>query len=149
MGECSETGPFPSFPRRGGRAAAGVVSKMPRVAAPYRCSRRAVLRPQTKVARAPFPPLPPLNPHTLHHYIRNRPISPCGWGFSDLLDDIHTFDDFPEDGMFAIQMRCRHQGDKELAAVRVRAGVGHGQNSLPAVFQLRMDLVGELIPRPA
>jgi len=32
----------------------GVVSNMPRAAAPYRCSRRAVFRPQRIAVRAPF-----------------------------------------------------------------------------------------------
>lgn len=36
--------------------------------------------------------------------------------------------------MFVIQPRRRRAGDEELAAVRVRAGVGHGEYSRAGVF---------------
>src|SRR5215471_7216392 len=65
--------PFPSFPRRGGRAAAGVVSSTSRAAAPFGCPRvarsflslclicglTACSTPAPKAVRVTAPPTPP------------------------------------------------------------------------------------------
>ena len=47
--------------------------------------------------------------------------------FGDLVGDVLAFDDFAEDGVIAGEPGRWRDGDKELAAVGVRAGVGHGQ----------------------
>jgi hypothetical protein len=59
--------------------------------------------------------------------------------FRDFLNDIHSADHFSEygvaavfgfvSGMIEIQEICWHDSDEKLAAVRVRPGVGHRQNS--------------------
>ena len=61
----------------------------------------------------------------------------------NLIDHILTGDDMAEDGMLAVQPGGRHMGDEELAAVGVRAGVGHGEDAGAGVGQARVDLVGE------
>ena len=53
----------------------------------------------------------------------------------DRVDHVHTFDDLAEDGVLAIEPRRSDVGDEELAAVGVRAGVGHRQDAGPIVPQ--------------
>lgn len=48
-----------------------------------------------------------------------------------------------EHGVLAVQVRSGVEGDEELAAVGVRAAVGHAHHALPAVRQARMELVRE------
>ena len=67
----------------------------------------------------------------------------------DLIDDILSGHHMTEDRMFAVQMRGRHMGDEELAAVGVGAGVGHGEDAGARMLQGRIDLVGEGVARTA
>src|SRR4029077_6189269 len=50
-----------------------------------------------------------------------------------------------EDLVFAVERRGRHHRDKELRAVRARAGVGHREQIWAIEDQLGMELVAELI----
>ena len=50
-----------------------------------------------------------------------------GGHLGDLFDDVVAFDDFTEDGVLAGEPACVGDGDEELAAVGVGAGVGHGE----------------------
>ena len=57
--------------------------------------------------------------------------------------------DLAEDGVLAVEVRGRPDGDEELRAVGVRAGVRHREQVRPVEGQLRVELVGELVARPA
>ena len=49
--------------------------------------------------------------------------------------------------MKAVEVRGRNVSDKELAAVGAWSGVGHRQNSRPAVAERRIEFVGEIVAR--
>src|SRR4030095_10897378 len=68
---------------------------------------------------------------------------------ADLPHDIHPFNHLAENGMAVVKMRRRRQRDEELAAVGVRAAVGHRQDAGLVVPQLRMKLVAERVSRSA
>jgi hypothetical protein len=51
--------------------------------------------------------------------------------------------------MLSIEVGSGPMGDKELAAVGFRPGIGHGQNSRPVVFKGRIELIRKLITRAA
>src|SRR4051812_24452532 len=53
--------------------------------------------------------------------------------------------DFPEGGVIAVQMFLWSNGDKKLAAVRIRAGISHRQNAGTVELQGRINLVFEFI----
>mmetsp|Transcript_72175 Transcript_72175/g.218320 ORF Transcript_72175/g.218320 Transcript_72175/m.218320 type:complete len:230 (+) Transcript_72175:1499-2188(+) len=66
---------------------------------------------------------------------------------SDRVDNLHTLDDLPEDGVLALRARVEpvqevvvHHVHEELAATCVRASVGHGQRA-PLVADPRGVLV--------
>ena len=66
---------------------------------------------------------------------------------SDLLesvDDVGTFDDLAEDDVSSVEPWSRLEGDEELRAVGVGAGVGHGQEVGLRVGELEV-LVVELV----
>src|SRR2546430_2597223 len=68
----------------------------------------------------------------------------------DRVDDLLPAADLAEDGMLAIKPVGRDVGDEELAAVRVRTGVGHRQRpALVLAVLAGAQLVLELVPRPA
>ena len=46
--------------------------------------------------------------------------------------------------MLPIQPRRRRQRNKELARIRVRAGIGHGEDARACVFEVGVNLVDEL-----
>ena len=62
----------------------------------------------------------------------------------NLLENIHTLGDFTEYHMATIQPRRENGGDKELATIRVGAGIGHGQKSRCGVLELKV-LIGEFV----
>jgi PIN domain nuclease of toxin-antitoxin system len=62
----------------------------------------------------------------------------------DLLDKIHTLDNFAEDDMGTIQPRGNDSGDEELRSVGVLAGVGHGEQTRLSVLQVEV-LISELL----
>ena len=68
---------------------------------------------------------------------------------SNGVHDVLTLGHFTEDRVLAIQMRGRKVGDEELAAIRLRAGVRHAQDTRFAVLQRWVDLVFKLVARTA
>jgi len=78
------------------------------------------------------------NPHLLH-----RPISPPSLDTPQLLHNLHTIDHMSKDCVSSVQMPRGSQRDEELASIRVRAGIGHGENSGGRVRELGGDFVRE------
>ena len=66
----------------------------------------------------------------------------------DGVDHVHALDHLAEHGVLAVQPRVGHVGDEELAAVGVRAGVGHRQHAA-LVAQAVVGLVLEAVARAA
>jgi len=62
----------------------------------------------------------------------------------DLLDDIHSLCDLSKDHMLPIQPLGLGSAEEKLAAVGVRAGVCHGEDSWSSVLQLKV-LIRELV----
>lgn len=62
-----------------------------------------------------------------------------------LLDRLHTALDSSKDGMLPIQPGGGRERNKELAAIRVRPGIGHAEHAGAGVPQGRVDLVVELV----
>ena len=61
-------------------------------------------------------------------------------------DGVHhllALDHLAEHGVAVVQVRGGHMGDEELAAVRARAGVGHGEHARPVVAERLVELVRE------
>src|SRR5689334_78569 len=62
----------------------------------------------------------------LDHDRLDRPVPRAGLDALDLVDGVHPLDDLAEDGVLAVEPgRLLGGDDEELAAVRVRAAVGH------------------------
>lgn len=61
------------------------------------------------------------------------------------LHDAHAGPDAAEDGVLAVEPGRGGEGDEELGAVGVGAGVGHAQDAGAGVPQLGGDLVGEAV----
>src|SRR6185503_400076 len=87
--------------------------------------------------------------HLVDHHRRDRAVVLADRGRADLLDHVHALHDGAEDGVAPIEVRRRAERDEELAAVRVRTGIGHRKNAGAVVTQIRMELVRELVARPA
>merc|ERR1711875_178206 len=62
-----------------------------------------------------------------------------------LFDDIHARNNGAEDNVFAVQPGSFGRADKELTAISVGPGVGHGQDAWPSVREFEV-LVGEFGP---
>lgn len=62
----------------------------------------------------------------------------------DLVDNVHSLHHLAKHHVFAVQVRARHRGNKELRAVRVRTRIRHAQHSLFRVLQ-RERLVRKLL----
>ena len=62
-----------------------------------------------------------------------------------VLDDINSFDNSSEHGVFIIEPRSWNDGNKELRSVCIRSGVGHTHRVRPVVFERRMELVFKLV----
>ena len=85
-----------------------------------------------------------LDRHLVHHYVHDRPVA--GFrrlGLPDFPHHVHAFADFSEHRVVSVEMRRGRQGNEKLAAVRIRAGVGHREDAFGVVFELRMDFVGK------
>ena len=68
---------------------------------------------------------------------------------ADGVDDVLTFGDFTEDGVFAVEVWCGEVGDEELAAVGAGAGVGHGEDAGLVVFEGGDECVAKFVARAA
>src|SRR5579863_1745719 len=69
--------------------------------------------------------------------------------FGNFCGDVHAFDHFAEDGVFAIEPGRRRHGNEKLASVRAGSGIGHGEFSRFVVLQGFVKLVAEAIARVA
>src|SRR6266568_5510412 len=67
----------------------------------------------------------------------------------DLRDELVARHHLAEDGVTAVEVRDRGLGDEELRAVRVRAGVRHGEQPGAVELVVGADLVREAEARPA
>src|SRR5688572_2689368 len=67
----------------------------------------------------------------------------------DRVDDVLAAAHLAEDRVLAVEPVGRDVGDEELAAVGVRAGVGHAEAADLVLGLTGADLVGELVPRAA
>ncbi len=63
----------------------------------------------------------------------------------DLLDNVHAIDNRSENNMLSVKPCGLHSTQKELGAVGVGSGVGHGQDSRPGVLQFKV-LIWKLVP---
>ena len=80
----------------------------------------------------------------VHHYVHDRPVAGLRrFGLPDVPHDVHAFADLSEHGVVSVEMRRGRQRNEKLAAVRIRAGVGHREDAFGVVFELRMDFVGK------
>lgn len=66
-----------------------------------------------------------------------------GAALLESLDDVHALDDLAKDAVLAIEPWAWDSGDEELAAVRVRTSVGHGEHARNGVLLLEV-LISEL-----
>src|SRR6266511_3113207 len=86
----------------------------------------------------------------LDDYVLSRPVLGTRRSGRDGLDHVHPFDHLAEDRVLAVQPRRGGDGDEELRPVRVRPGVGHGQEAGAVERRsVRRALVLELIPEAA
>src|SRR6266508_878232 len=86
----------------------------------------------------------------LDDYVLSRPVLGTRRSGRDGLDHVHPFDHLAEDRVLAVQPRRGGDGDEELRPVRVRPGVGHGQEAGAVERRsVRRALVLELIPGAA
>lgn len=63
----------------------------------------------------------------------------------DGVDDVLSFGRFTEDGVLAVEVRGGAMSDEELGAVRVGAGVGHGEHAGLVVAAVCLALALELV----
>ena len=69
----------------------------------------------------------------------------AGVALGDSVEHVHALDHLTKHGVMVVQVRCGDVGDEELAAIRVRAGIGHRQDAGAAVAQGGMEFIGKLI----
>ena len=60
----------------------------------------------------------------------------------DRVDRVHALGDLAEDGVLAVEPIGLDVGDVELAAVRVRSGIGHGEGTY---LVLKPFIAGEFV----
>src|SRR5271157_50300 len=63
----------------------------------------------------------------------------------DLLDYVVALDHFAKHAVFIVEVRGGGRGDKELAAVGIGSGIGHGEDAGLGVLEIGMELVGEFV----
>src|SRR5688572_11830237 len=63
----------------------------------------------------------------------------------DAVDHIHTFDHLTKNSMQTVQMWRRIVGNKELAAICIRARICHGEQAGSIESQARVNLILELV----
>src|SRR3954447_10351910 len=86
--------------------------------------------------------------HGLNDDILDGTILRAGPRAANLADDIHPVNDFAEDAVTVVEVRCRPERNEELAAIGVGTAIRHRQNAGLAVTQRRMKLVCEIVPGP-
>ena len=70
-----------------------------------------------------------------------------GIALGDGIDDVLTFGDFTEYGVFAIEMWSRSVGHEELGTVGIRTSVGHGEDTCFFMFEVWLALTLKLVAR--
>lgn len=68
---------------------------------------------------------------------------------ADTFDDIVIFDDLAENRMMVLEPRRRDNSHKELGAARVRAGIGHSQDTGFAEIKARTKFIRDRLLRAA
>ncbi|VTR63991.1 conserved hypothetical protein [Desulfosarcina cetonica] len=68
---------------------------------------------------------------------------------ADLHDHIQPLGDLAENRVTVVQMGGGPQSHEKLAAVGPRTGVGHGENARAVVLEIGVELILELVARPA
>src|ERR1700719_5387718 len=68
-----------------------------------------------------------LDTHVLQSNRRPRTITRIARQLGDLVGHVLALDDFTKNGVTLIEPGRRRHGNKKLAAIRVRPGVGHGE----------------------
>ena len=66
-----------------------------------------------------------------------------------LVNDILAADNLSKNRVLSVKPSCRSDSDKELASIRSRSRVGHGQNALLFKSVFAYNLVGESVARTA
>ena len=64
-------------------------------------------------------------------------------------DDVVVLDDLAEDRIMVLKPRRRYDGDKELRAARIGAGIGHSQDTGLAEIKALAEFVGNGLFRAA
>src|SRR5437868_472835 len=84
--------------------------------------------------------------HGLNDDILDRTILGASPRAANLPDDVHAVNDFAEDAVAVVEVRCRPERNEELTAIGVGTAIGHRQNAGLAVTQRWMKLVSEIVP---
>src|ERR1700691_73117 len=93
--------------------------------------------------------LAPPEPAGFDAHFLQRPVLFVARRFGNLLHHLVAFRHFTENSVAVVEPRSGCHGHEELAAVGVRSGIGHRQESVLGVLQRGMKFVGELVARPA
>ncbi len=81
-----------------------------------------------------------------HRHRAAGAVSGAGGGAAHPLEEWEAVgDEFPEDGVLAVEVEGRGEGDEELAATGVGAAVGHGEQSGAVVGEGGVDFVPEAV----
>ena len=86
--------------------------------------------------------------HRIDHHGGLGPVIPVACHSNDFLDDVLAFHDLAEDGVVVIQPSCGRERYEELAAVRPRTGIGHGQLARLIKPHALGEFIFELITGP-
>src|SRR5437667_12287467 len=91
-----------------------------------------------------------IDSHLVHHNIDYGTIPGFRrFRFSDLPHDVDSFDDFSKHGMPSVEMWRGNERDEKLAAVGIRASIGHREDAFGVVFQRGIDFICERVTRTA
>src|SRR2546430_2378519 len=84
-------------------------------------------------------------------WLAAKAVRAGGAGGGDRVDDLAAVvvGHFTEDGVLAVEPGGGPDGEEELRPVGTRARVRHREQVRPAELEIRVDLVTELVPRPA
>src|SRR5580704_2374941 len=87
----------------------------------------------------------PLNLHRIDPHFLDGPVLGAAWDLGNLLHHIIAFDHFAENAVLVVKPGRGCNGDKELAAIGTRAGIGHGEQTGLGMLEVLMKLVGEFV----
>src|SRR5580658_7186684 len=78
-----------------------------------------------------------------------RLVHAVAWRIRDFICDVLALDYFAKNGVAIVEMSRGGDGDKKLAPIGVRSGVGHGEFSGFRMLQGWMEFIGEGVARTA